>query len=93
MNVFISRIAAAIAATLVVWVLGALGVDVTEQQRAEIIGQVTQAITLLGLAVWGLVYAVGHKLISRRTNPADTAKAPEQAAASIGGDFVTGKKL
>lgn len=84
MNVFISRIAAAIAASLVVWLLGALGVDVTEAQRTEIIGQVTQAITLLGLAVWGVCYAVGHKLLSKKFNPADTAAAPERAANVIG---------
>lgn len=84
MNVFIARIAAAVASAIIVWIVGILGLPVTEEQVASAQAWLTTGITGLGLLLWGLGYAGLHKLISRRTNPADTAKAPELAAARIG---------
>lgn len=86
MNVFIARIAASVASAVVVWLIGVLGLPVTEQEQANLIAQVTEAVSLLGLALWGILYAVLHKLISRKTNPADAAKNPELVASRTGAD-------
>ncbi len=69
MRAIIGRIAAVIVAFIVTFVAGTLGVEVTEDTAATL----TEAVTLLGMALFTIVYAVGHKLINRRINPADAA--------------------
>lgn len=85
MNVFIARIAAAVASAVVVWVIGALGLPVTEEQTASVAAWLTEGLTGLGGFALLFIYGLIHKLISRRTNPADAAKAPEAAAARLTG--------
>lgn len=69
MRAIIGRVAAAIVAMLVTFLAGSLGLEVTEETRATL----TEAVTLLGLAFWGILYAIFHKLINRRLAPQDTA--------------------
>lgn len=80
MNVFIARIAAAIASAAVVWIVGILGLPVTEEQTASVVEWLTNGLTGLGGFLLLIVYGIAHKLVSRRTNPADAAKEPEAAA-------------
>lgn len=86
MNVFIGRIAAAVAAAVIGWVVSLLGLPVTEDQTASAVGWLTEGLTGLGLFVGLLVYGVAHKLFNRRLNPADSAKEPEIAAHNTGVD-------
>ena len=69
MRAIIGRIAAAIVAFLVIWIAGTLGVEVTEQTAATF----TEAVTLLGMGLFTLVYAMVHKIINARINPTDAA--------------------
>lgn len=80
MNVFIARIAAVIASAVVVWLTGVLGLPVTEEQTASVVQWLTDGLTGLGGFLLLIVYGFAHKLISRKTNPADAAKEPEAAA-------------
>lgn len=73
MRTIIGRIAAVVAATITTWLISFLGVGISEQGTAEL----TEALTLIGVLVWGLIYAVVHKLIDRKVNPMDVAKTPE----------------
>lgn len=70
MRAIFARFAAAIVAVAVTFLAGTLGIEVTEDTRATL----TEAVTLLGLGLWGVVYAVVHRLISRKVNPMDAAK-------------------
>lgn len=79
MRPYISRIAAALVATLLTWLAGRFGVEVSADVRASLV----ETVTLLGLGLWGLLYAIGHRLIDRRVNPADVARHPKAAAAVI----------
>lgn len=70
MRAIIGRIAAAVVATLLTWLAGSLGLEVTEETRATLV----EAVTLLGLGLWGVLYAVAHKTLNRWLNPGDTAR-------------------
>jgi peptidoglycan L-alanyl-D-glutamate endopeptidase CwlK len=72
MRTIISRIAAAIVAVLLTFVAGTLGVDVSPAIHDSLV----EGVTLLGLGVWGILYAVLHKLIDHKINPTDVAKHP-----------------
>jgi energy-converting hydrogenase Eha subunit E len=84
MNIIISRIAAVIAAAIVTFVLGLLGVDVSAEQTQGIVAWLTTGLSALGMFLVLLLYGPFHKLISRYTNPADTAAHPNQSAAQLG---------
>lgn len=73
-NALFARIAAVLAATLVTWLLSWAGVPVSEDERANLIKWLTEGITALGVFFWLLLYPLIHRAISRKTNPADTAK-------------------
>ena len=87
MNVFIARFIAAILAPLVVSALAALGVPLTEDDITKITELLTTSFNALGMIVTLAFYALVHKLTSKKTNPADTAKAPELAANRIGANL------
>lgn len=70
MRTVFARIAAVIAAGIVTFLSGKLGLDVTEEARVAI----TEGITMLGMAVWLLLYGIFHKVINRFINPGDVAK-------------------
>lgn len=80
MNVFIARIAGVVAAALVTWLIGKMGLPVSEEQKASAVEWLTHGLTGLGALVFMLTYGAAHKVASKRTNPADTAKAPEASA-------------
>lgn len=69
MRAVIGRIAAVLAGAIITFLAGALGVEVTEQAHIAL----TEGLTMIGMFVWLLAYAVAHRLISRRINPSDSA--------------------
>lgn len=69
MRAIIGRVAAAIVAALLTWLAGTLGLEVSADTAATL----TEAVTLLGLAFWGILYAIVHKTINRYVAPADAA--------------------
>lgn len=69
MRAIIARIAAAVIAVLLTFLAGTLGVEVSPETTATL----TEGVTLIGLGLWGIVYAVFHKLLNRRINPSDSA--------------------
>lgn len=69
MRAIIGRIAAAIVAVLLTFVTGRLGIEVTPAIHSSLV----EGVTLLGLGIWGIFYAVCHKLIDKKIHPADTA--------------------
>lgn len=69
MRAIIGRVAAAIVAAALTWVAGVAGIEVTQETAATL----TEAVTLLGMGLFTIMYAVGHRLIDRRINPADAA--------------------
>jgi hypothetical protein len=70
MRAIIGRVAAVVVGAAVVWVADAAGVHVSPDATAVL----TEGLTMLGLGIWLVVYAVGHKLIDRRINPGDVAR-------------------
>lgn len=79
MRAVIARIAAAIVAALLTWAAGMIpGFEVTEDTRAAL----TEGVTLIGLALWGILYGLTHRLINRQINPADVAS-PEKAHTAL----------
>lgn len=70
MRSFIARIAAVVAGAIITFLAGALGLEVTEEAAVAL----TEGLTLIGVAVYFLGYAVVHRLISRYTNPMDAAR-------------------
>jgi hypothetical protein len=70
MRAIISRIAAVVVGALVVWLADAAGVHVSPEATAAL----TEGLTMLGIGLWMAAYAVAHKLIDRRINPADVAR-------------------
>lgn len=72
MRPIIGRVAAALVATALTWLVGAMGVEVTEETRATLV----EAVTLLGLGIWGILYAVIHKTLDRWLNQAGTGSQP-----------------
>lgn len=74
MRVVIGRIAGALAALIVTWVVGALGLEVSADQHAGIVQWLSEGLTALGTFVALLVYALVHKAVDSRTNPGDVAK-------------------
>lgn len=72
MRTILSRIAAAIVAVVLTFVAGTLGVEVSPAVHDSLV----EGVTLLGLGVWGIAYAVLHRLIDRQINPTDAAKHP-----------------
>lgn len=72
MRAIISRVAAAIVAVLLTFFAGTLGVEVSPAVHDSLV----EGVTLLGLGLWGVLYALLHRLIDRKINPADVAKHP-----------------
>lgn len=64
----LARVAAALIGAAAAW-LAAKGVELDAETQAQLI----EGIVGLMLAVFGVVYAVAHKMINARLNPADTA--------------------
>lgn len=64
----IARLAAALIASLVAW-LAAQGIDVPAETQTQLI----EGTVGLMLLVFGVVYALVHKLVNRKVNPADAA--------------------
>lgn len=86
MNVFIARIAAAVASAVILWLTGTLGLPVTDDQVAGATAWLTDGLTGLGGFIMLAVYAVGHRVISKWTNPADAATEPKKVANAVGVD-------
>lgn len=72
MRAIFSRIAAAIVAVFLTFVAGTLGIEVSPAVHDSLV----EGVTLLGLGIWGVLYALLHRLIDRRINPSDAAKHP-----------------
>jgi hypothetical protein len=72
MRTILSRIAAAIVAVFLTFVAGTLGVEVSPAVHDSLV----EGVTLLGLGIWGVLYALLHRLIDRRINPTDAARHP-----------------
>lgn len=75
MRSIISRFAGAVVAGLVTWLVGTFGIEVTAEDAATL----TEAVTIVGMIVFGVVYGIVHKLIDRRVNPLDAARVPPPA--------------
>ena len=69
----VSRLAGALAAPLVVWLLAVLGLQVTADDQAGLVGFLTEGLTALGMFVGFIVYAVTHRIVDKKVNPADAA--------------------
>lgn len=76
MNALIGRLAAVIAAALVMFVLNRLGLQVSDHERDSIINWLTQGLTALGTFGFVSFYAIFHKFINRYLAPGDTAAGP-----------------
>lgn len=80
MRAIISRVAAAIVAVLLTFFAGTLGVEVSPAVHDSLV----EGVTMLGLGLWGVLYALLHRLIDRKINPADVAKHPASAVQAPG---------
>jgi hypothetical protein len=60
-------------ASLSVWLASKVGIEVSPEAQAGL----TEGITLLGLFVFSVVYALVHKLANNKLNPADSASSRE----------------
>lgn len=69
MRAIVGRLGAVVAATIVTFLAGTLGLEVTIESQA----QIAEGITLLGMALFTALYATVHKIINRWLAPADTA--------------------
>lgn len=69
MGAIVGRLGAVVAATIVTFLAGTLGLEVTADTEA----QIAQGVTLIGMALFTAIYATAHKLINRWLAPADTA--------------------
>lgn len=65
----LGRVIASIIASVAAWLTGKYGFDLDETAQRQITDGVLAAL----LAVWGVVYALTHKAVSAKTNPADAA--------------------
>lgn len=72
MNAWIGRVAGVIASAVVLWVLGVLGIEVTEEQKRGVIEWLTTGLTGLGFFLGLAFYGMFHKIFNRKLNPADT---------------------
>lgn len=79
MNVFISRLIGAAVGSLATW-LATKWVFFAFLLEPE--NQAAATALAVGLAL--AIYSAVHRTLDRKLNPADTAKAPELAAAKIG---------
>lgn len=79
MNVFISRLIASVVSAGATWI-AARFVFLQFLLEPEMLAALIALCQGFALAV----YAVVHKQLSKSTNPADTAKAPEAAAQQLG---------
>lgn len=66
---FIARIAGIIVASLAVWLAAHFNIVLSENDKAKL----TEGMVILTITVWGLIYAVTHRLTSKKSNPADAA--------------------
>lgn len=69
MQVFLSRIIAAWIAGLCGWLMAKYGIGIDPANQAELVGHLVGVI----IPVMTTIYAVAHKLLSKKTNPGDAA--------------------
>lgn len=67
---YIARVAASLVAGLAAWLASKYGIVVPEEAK----GQLTQAAVAVMMVVWGIVYAITHKVVNTKVNPTDAAK-------------------
>jgi hypothetical protein len=65
----VARIAGALVAALVTWLASKYGVVIPEEAK----GQLTEGTVAAMMTLFTVVYALVHKAVSVKTNPADAA--------------------
>ena len=65
----VPRIAGAAVAAIVTWLAAHFGIIVPEEDKAKL----TEGVTILLMLIFTVVYALTHKLVSVKANPADAA--------------------
>lgn len=73
MNALIGRLAAVVATAIVMFALNLFGLEVSPEQRAGIVGWLTEGLTAMGTFLGLALYAVFHKMINSRIAPEDKA--------------------
>lgn len=70
------RVAGAVVAALATWLAARFGIVIPQEDRAKL----SEDLVVVMMLIFSVVYALTHKLVSMKANPADAAS-PKLAAA------------